>query len=195
MKETIINKTIYLNGIKVDYELHYKKVKNLTIRINIDGAVKVSANKSISQKQVEDFMLLNSAKILASLEKCRKRAEKPLIKYYTEEQLKHVTEEMCFKVYPYYKERGIAFPKIRFRKMISRWGVCMPAKETLTFNTYLMYAPYECVQYVVLHEFTHFLHANHSKMFYAELEKVCPFWRVYKKMLSDIPIRNIDKNN
>ena len=59
----------------------------------------------------------------------------------------------------------------------------------ITFNTNLMYAPPECIEYVVLHEFCHFLQANHSKLFYAELAKVCPDWKEMRKMLKNINIR------
>jgi len=73
--------------------------------------------------------------------------------------------------------------------MVSCWGSCNPKKGVLTFNTYLMYAPPECIKYVVLHEFTHFLQANHSKKFYGELEKVSPQWRECKEQLREINIR------
>ena len=83
----------------------------------------------------------------------------------------------------------IKYPEIKFRKMVSRWGSCNPQKGILTFSTYLMYAPSDCIKYVVLHEFTHFLQANHSKKFYDELEKICPQWKVFKNKLRDVSIR------
>ena len=58
----------------------------------------------------------------------------------------------------------------------------------LKFNTNLMYAPRECIEYVVFHEFTHFIEANHSARFYSELEKVCPEWKERRKILKNIRI-------
>ena len=70
--------------------------------------------------------------------------------------------------------------------MVSQWGNCRAEKGILTFNTNLVYAPYECIDYVVLHEFTHFLQQNHSAQFYRELEKVCPDWKALKTRLKEI---------
>ena len=53
-----------------------------------------------------------------------------------------------------------------------------------------MFAPLECIEYVVLHEFTHFLVANHSKEFYDELSRVCPDYKELKNKLNDIKIMN-----
>ena len=94
------------------------------------------------------------------------------------------------EIYPYYESRAIAFPEIRFKKMMSRWGSCHPVKKVLTFNTNLIYVPEGCVKYVVWHEFTHFLQANHSKKFYDELSKACPDWKIFKNMLKETHIRN-----
>ena len=55
----------------------------------------------------------------------------------------------------------------------------------LTFNTLLIEAPVECIEYVVAHEFTHFLEANHSKNFYNKLEKIIPDWKQRKNLLNN----------
>ena len=96
---------------------------------------------------------------------------------------------MCKKAYPYFELRGIEYPEIKFKKMISRWGSCHSKRKILTFNINLMYARLECIEYVVLHEFTHFLVPNHSSKFYDELKKVCPDWKVLRKELNDTNIR------
>ena len=46
-----------------------------------------------------------------------------------------------------------------------------------------MFAPAECIEYVVLHEFAHFVHPNHSKDFYALVEKLMPDWKERREML------------
>ena len=81
---------------------------------------------------------------------------------------------------------------IKFRKMKTRWGSCHTIKGILTFNTQLIYAPVECVEYVVWHEFSHFLQANHSDKFYDELRKVYPEWRASRKKLKEINIEKED---
>jgi len=109
--------------------------------------------------------------------------------YVPEENIQDVILAFCEKAYPYFKARGIPYPQIKFRRMVSRWGSCHMAKGILTFNTNLMYAPLPCIEYVVLHEFTHFLQANHSKAFYDELAKVCPAYKERRKQLKEIHIQ------
>jgi predicted metal-dependent hydrolase len=88
-------------------------------------------------------------------------------------------------MYPYFKNYVSEFPQIKFRKMTSRWGSCQPQKNILTFNTLLIETPVECIEYVVAHEFTHFLEANHSKNFYNKLEKIMPDWKQRRNKLNN----------
>ncbi len=182
-------KEITLNNIKIQYDLQYKSVKNINLRIKSDGTVHISANRRVPIAVIEDFVLSRADFILNALEKYRNREIVPQRQYFAEEEIRGVIFELCRRIYPYFEERGVRFPQVKFRKMVSRWGSCHSVKGILTFNLNLMYAPIECVEYVVLHEFTHFLQANHSKLFYAELEKVCPDWKVRRKKLKEITLR------
>ena len=76
-----------------------------------------------------------------------------------------------------------SFPELRLREMTSRWGTCQPSKNTITLNTRLIEAPQNCIEYVVFHEFCHFVHPNHSKQFYALLQVMLPDWRERKELL------------
>lgn len=91
---------------------------------------------------------------------------------------------LCQKAYDeYYRSLGIKFPVIKVKDMRSRWGSCIPSKGILTFNVHLMEYPFAAAEYVVAHEFTHFLQANHSARFYAELAKFMPDHREREKLL------------
>lgn len=91
----------------------------------------------------------------------------------------------CEAVYPHFARRGVNYPEIKFRRMSSRWGSCQPTKGVLTFNTALISVPRECMEYVVVHEFAHFLQPNHSALFYAEVEKLIPDWKKCRKGLGE----------
>lgn len=91
---------------------------------------------------------------------------------------------LCKAAYDeYYGKLGISFPVIKVKDMRSRWGSCIPSKGILTFNVHLMEYPLAAAEYVVAHEFTHFLQANHSARFYAELAKFMPDHREREKLL------------
>ena len=49
-------KEINLKDRTIKYNLQYKKVKNINLRIKSDGTVNVSANKNVPQKIIDDFM-------------------------------------------------------------------------------------------------------------------------------------------
>jgi len=127
--------------------------------------------------------------IQKAVERYQTLANVPQIRYFTDDEIREVVLAICERVYPYFAKKGIAYPKIKFRKMVSRWGSCQVLKGILTFSTNLVYVPQQCVEYVVLHEFTHFLQANHSDKFYAELAKVCPDWKMRRKELKACRIR------
>lgn len=102
---------------------------------------------------------------------------------YKRKTLMNVLSEICGKIYPVFKSYGVDFPEIRIRKMVSRWGSCMPTKKVVTFNTALFFAPIDCVEYVAVHEFTHFLHPNHSKEFHSAMTAFMPDWKIRKQKL------------
>lgn len=182
-------KEIKLNDTIIEYELQYKDVKNINLRITPAGTISVSANKRVSVKDIEEFMFTKANVIISALEKYKNYREIEKKQYYTEDDIKNLIIELCNKAFPYYEQYGIKYPEIKFRKMVSCWGSCNTKKGVLTFNTNLMYAPIECAEYVVHHEFTHFLQPNHSRKFYDELLKVCPNWKECRNKLKNINIR------
>lgn len=184
-----MQQSILLRNQIVIYDLQYKKVKNINLRIKHNGEICVSANKRVSQKVVNEFLLSKEDFIIRALEKCKNKSDVLPKIYFCEDEIQNIILDLCEKVYPKFEKQGVKYPKIKFRKMVSRWGSCHTIKGILTFNTFLMYAPIECIEYVVLHEFTHFLQANHSDKFYKELEKVCPDWKTRKRKLKEINIR------
>jgi predicted metal-dependent hydrolase len=184
-----MKKSIILKNKNLIYDLKRKNVKNINLRIKPDGAITVSANSRVSQKTIDAFLMSKASLIINALEKVEKRAKEPLKQYFAEDEVKDVILALCKKTHPYFEALGIEYPVIKFRKMVSQWGNCRNDKRSLTFNTNLMYAPIECVEYVVWHEFTHFLVANHSPKFYEELFKVCPDWKERRRKLKEIRLR------
>ncbi len=184
-----IIKHLKLKNCIIKYELQYKKVKNINLRISADGKISVSAGRWVSQRKIESFLISKEDFIIRVLDKYRKKVPAPLKQYFAEEEICDVIQKICDRVYPYFKEKGIEYPQIKFRRMISQWGNCRKEKGILTFNKNLMYAPYDCIEYVVMHEFTHFLQPNHSRLFYNELSKICPDWKERRNLLKTIILR------
>ena len=79
---------------------------------------------------------------------------------------------------------GIPVPSVEVRKMKSRWGCCFAGKKLVKYNTSLIKTPKKCIEYVVVHELSHFKHQNHSKRFYQYVEKYIPDWKERRKILN-----------
>ena len=147
-----------------------------------DFALKVFLAKKNHVEIDEPFMNLYVKDIHdASLKK--KVLDKWLCK-----QVEQIVIRICEKVYPLFKKYSGDFPTIKFRKMTSRWGSCHTTKKVLTFNYALINAPIECVEYVIYHEFTHFIEPNHSKKFYLALSNFLPDYKQRKRLLRNILI-------
>lgn len=108
-----------------------------------------------------------------------------LVKKYLDRQCKTVFGEIVDEMYPVFQKYGVAPPILRIRNMDTRWGSCLPGKGVITLNKRLLEAPRNCIEYVVMHEFCHFIHPNHSKHFYAFLSMLMPDWKERKKLLDE----------
>ena len=109
--------------------------------------------------------------------------KKKLMDKWLMEICKDTLQSLCDSVYPKFQKYGVLYPTIRYRNMVSRWGSCQPKRCILTFNYALIEAPLSCIEYVVVHEFTHFLQPNHSKNFYRQLAMFMPDWETRKQIL------------
>ena len=72
---------------------------------------------------------------------------------------------------------------LKVRKMKSRWGVCNYVKKTVTLNSELIKYEREIIDYVIVHEFSHFTHHNHSSAFW---DYVSEFYPEYKKARKEL---------
>lgn len=78
-----------------------------------------------------------------------------------------------------------ALPPTRLRYMRVQWGSCS-TQGMLTLHPWLVKAPRECVDYVLLHELCHLAHHNHGPNFYRSLDRHMPNWRNVKVRLDDM---------
>lgn len=98
-------------------------------------------------------------------------------------QAKTILQERTEYWYPVIKKYGIPMPQIAVRKLKTLWGSCSVNRGVVTFNFYLIKARIPYIDYVILHELTHFLYPNHSKEFYRFLSNYMPDWKDRKHVL------------
>lgn len=71
------------------------------------------------------------------------------------------------------KATGLAWNRLSIRGQKTRWGSCSAAGN-LSLNFTLLFLPAELVDHVLLHELVHTREMNHSRRFWALMEKFDP---------------------
>ena len=120
---------------------------------------------------------------LKDLSDCTKRQR--MVSNFLDQQCRDVFGGIVQEIYPVFQKYGVAMPIVRIREMDTRWGSCLVKKGVITLNKRLLEAPRNCIEYVVMHEFCHFIHPNHSKHFYGFLSMLMPDWKDRKKLLEN----------
>ena len=136
----------------------------LTVRIQPAAHWKMEARLEIQEFRIETPESDN-------LEKRRKKVEA-----WWREKAKELycsPAERFLHLFPGPKK---ALPPIMVRTMTSRWGSCRIDGSRITLNYYLMRAPIECVEYVVVHELAHLQNPSHNREFYQRVAGLLPDW-------------------
>lgn len=162
----------------IAYTLTRRRVRNINLRVRADGSVAASASARVPAAYVDAFV---AARAAARRE--REAAEAPALPPKAE-ALAHM-QALCRAYYPQFAAvcPGGQMPKIAVRDMHTRWGSCSLRTGTLAFAQRLCVMPQAAQEYVVVHEFCHFAHPNHSPAFWAAVEKVLPDYRQREKLL------------
>ncbi len=81
-------------------------------------------------------------------------------------------------------ELGVSYARIRIAGQRTLWGSCSP-QGTLSFNWRLVLAPFEVLDYVVVHELCHIRVPDHSRRFWGLVERHRPRWREQRDWLRE----------
>jgi hypothetical protein len=81
-------------------------------------------------------------------------------------------------------EIGVAFQRIRIGGQRTLWGSCSP-RGSLSFNWRLVLAPFDVLDYVVVHELCHLRVLDHSPRFWRLVERHRPTWREQRDWLRE----------
>lgn len=82
-------------------------------------------------------------------------------------------------------DEHLPYPKLKIRRMKTRWGVCNRRNNAITLNSNLMNYDASKLDYVIIHELAHFIHFNHSSDFWNLVLKYCPDYKLIRKKLKD----------
>lgn len=154
--ERMLDRAIMLDEKKQDFYFLGKKYD--IVYTNIDE-VSLGENKMFLSKNID-------------LDKWLK---KQALKIFSE----HL--ENCYENFT----RNIPHPSLRIRKMKTRWGVCNTKTHVITLNLELITKDINCLDYVIYHELSHLVEANHSKRFWAVVEENFKDYKKYRALTND----------
>ena len=170
----------------VRYEFKRKRVKNINLRVRADGSVAVSAPLGAPLAQVEAFVAGRARWIEAARVRALARGEEEQrpCSVSREDALALFTQ-VSDAVFPLFAQvLNGQRPVLKVRQMKTRWGVCVPAKRQITFSLRLAEKPRAAVEYVVLHEYAHFVRADHSPAFWAVVARYMPDYKARRRLLA-----------
>lgn len=82
----------------------------------------------------------------------------------------------------------VTVPRTTIRHMTSRWGSCNVRTRRITLNSELATRDPGCLEYVLVHEMTHYFEAGHGRRFQTFMDRFLPDWRTRRAILNGTPI-------
>lgn len=193
------NKNTYLR-VKEDLNI-YVTTSYLTPNYMIKKFVE--SNKDFIRKQVEkqekrlekklDYYYLGEVINVVIIDNLKKTSfenntlyvkNKSEIDKWYKKQTKIVFKEHLDEIYSRFTER-IPYPTLVIRKMTTRWGVCNKNLRKVTLNSDLIYKHPKYLDYVIVHELSHFIHFDHSKSFWNLVGENEPNYKRLRKELQE----------
>lgn len=152
------------------YNRKLKELDNNSIFYYLGKPYTIIYNKDVGKYYIEEDCIIV-------------KDEKMLNKFYANECVRVFTKELE-KYNPYFNY----LPKysLRVRKMKTRWGVCNRGNNTVTLNSELLKKDIRLIDYVVVHELSHFKEANHSDKFWHEVSLRYPNYKEARKELNEV---------
>ena len=156
------------------------------MRITKNGDVHVSAPIGMPKREVETFIHQHQEWIEKARSKTLERQEQrtaffnqlPLT---TKAQKLDAAKRLEAMVGPmieqHAREMGVCPSSVRYKPMISRWGMCKMKDCSICFSTFLLLLPNLCVEHVVVHELCHLLEPSHNARFHSLMDKYFPRWK------------------
>ncbi len=192
------NKNTYIR-VKKDLKIHvtttiFTSTKSIVKLIdeNYDRICKMIDFQEVKVKNNTGFFYLGKQYILVrtdnkgitfSKDKVFVNHDFDIDKWYKEKAKELFQERLDYNYERY--TRKIPYPKLRIRKMTSRWGVCNIRTHIITLNLELMKRDISYLDYVIIHEMTHLIHGDHSSRFWKVVEENMPDFKKYREEMKE----------
>lgn len=171
--KSAINKILDENIMSIKKMINKQKLKNETKKD--EGHMLLGKKINVCYKDVKKAVFESDTIIV--------KDDKMLDNWYKKKALE------IFKTYldeAYYVfDEKIPYPILKVRSMKTRWGVCNRKDNSVTLNLELIKKDHKYLNYVIVHELSHFVHFNHSASFWKTVGKYCPDYKIVRKELKE----------
>jgi predicted metal-dependent hydrolase len=163
---------IEIDGIGPVLFEHSSRARRIIISVHPQKGVRVAIPRFSSLTSALEFVRLKKPWVLKHLDKYKQyRAKNTLAaKPLTATEKTAAKKEITTRLEQLAKKYGFTYNRVFIRNQKTRWGSCS-SKNNISLNVKLMLLPERFINYVILHELVHMKVHNHSKRFWAELDK------------------------
>ncbi|QDV56260.1 M48 family metallopeptidase [Rosistilla oblonga] len=132
----------------------------------------------IVDQQEHPLMLKNGYFCLMSNNGSATDADSAFKEFYRAKGKDRIPDRVAF----FERRMGVKAKSITVMELKNRWASCTPGGK-LNFHWKCMMAPPTVLDYIVVHELAHLIHANHTESFWNEVDKVLPDYADRKEWL------------
>ncbi|MFC1939928.1 M48 family metallopeptidase [Chloroflexota bacterium] len=165
--------TINIDGVGPVLFERSKRAKRVVISVKPFRGVRVAVPYRFSFNRAEQFVLTQTDWIKKQLLRIRQYE----IEYDSSSGINEVIDKekakavLTRRLQKLAKGNGFSYNRVFIRNQQTRWGSCS-SKNDISLNMKLIKLPDELIDYVILHELVHTRKKDHSKAFWAEMDKL-----------------------
>lgn len=164
--------------------------KSLGLEVRDANTVLARIPTRVSDRELKAFVenhrswILEKTAVMAEREENRKSTPAPPPELLSKTDRMKIQLKIGKRVRYYCETMGVTVGYVTVKSQKTRWGSCS-AKGNVNFNYQLAFLPDKLLDYVVIHELAHRRHMNHSRAFWAEVEKYCPDYLERREQLKE----------
>ncbi len=148
-----------------------QRAKHIRITIKPDQTVRLTIPRGQSIDRAKQFLHLKIPWIVKHQHRLSKLENSPTNLHEPKINVPEAVATITSRLDKLAKIHNFKYAKVSIRNQKTKWGSCS-AKNNISLNINLARLPDELRDYVILHELAHTRFKNHSKKFWAELDKV-----------------------
>jgi len=168
------------------FRLIRTKRRTVSLTVARNGAIEVRAPLGMPEDKITAFVEKHASWIAEKQILQNQRAQFEAGHFSDETQIRRLQERARLilpqKTSDWAEIMDVQPTGVRITSAKTRFGSCSPY-DSICFSWRLMAYPDAAIDYVVVHELAHIRHKNHSRDFYAFVERFLPDWRERAAML------------